>query len=141
MKPKQTHPGPVRRLAVASKEGIAVSEHFGHAKQFYIYEATPAGCRLVGKRQVEHYCLGNQSSKTAMAGILQAVKDCDAVLVAKIGDGPTEKLAAIGVDAVADYAYEAIEQALPDYMQRVAGAAAAGRAGQGESPDRAGMAG
>jgi len=29
------------KLAVASKEGMAISEHFGHAKQFRIYEATP----------------------------------------------------------------------------------------------------
>ncbi len=30
-------------------------------------------------------------------GILAAIRDCRAVLVAKIGDGPTEKLSAVGV--------------------------------------------
>lgn len=46
---------------------------------------------------------------------------CDAVFVAKIGDGPIEKLATIGVQAVADYAYEAIEESLLDYLRKSAG--------------------
>lgn len=106
------------KLAVASKEGMGISEHFGHAKQFWIYEVSDGACDLLEKRQVEHYCLGQQSSKTAMAGILETVKDCQAVFVAKIGDGPTEKLAAIGVQAVSDYAYEAIEASLLDYAAK-----------------------
>ena len=88
--------GPVR-LAVASKEGMAISEHFGHAKRLWIYEVTPQHCRLLEQRDVEHYCLGNHSGKTAMARALETIKDCQAVFVARIGDGPTEKLRAIGV--------------------------------------------
>lgn len=106
------------RLAVASKEGLAISEHFGHAKQFYIYEVSSAACHLLETRQVEHYCHGNSGSQSAMAGILETIKDCGAVFVAKIGDGPIEKLKAIGIEAVADYAYEAIEAALLDYARR-----------------------
>ena len=45
----------------------------------------------------------------------------EAVFVAKIGDGPIEKLAAIGVQAVADYAYESIEDSLLDYVRKPAG--------------------
>ncbi len=107
------------KLAVASKEGMAISEHFGHAKQFWIYEVAADYCRLLEKRDVEHYCLGNRSSKTAMAGILEAIKDCHAVFTAKIGDGPTEKLQAIGVLAVSSYAYEAIEASLLDYVGHI----------------------
>lgn len=106
------------KLAVATQEGLGISEHFGHAKQFWIYQVNAEACQLLEKRQVEHYCLGGTSSKTAMAGILEAVKDCHAVFVAKIGDGPTEKLAAIGVQAVSEYAYEAIEESLIDYAQK-----------------------
>lgn len=108
------------RLAVATKEGLAISEHFGHARRFAIYAVSPDACRLLEHRDVEHYCLGNTSSQTAMAGILEAIKDCRAVFVAKIGDGPTEKLRAIGVAAVSTYAYEAIEASLLDYARRVA---------------------
>jgi len=103
------------RLAVATKEGLTISEHFGHARQFFIYEVSADSCQLLEQRQVEHYCLGNHSSKTAMTGILEAIKDCHAVFVAKIGDGPTEKLNAIGVKAISDYVLEEIEPTLLSY--------------------------
>jgi predicted Fe-Mo cluster-binding NifX family protein len=112
-------PEPVR-LAVASKEGKAISEHFGHAKLFWIYEVTPQQCRLLETRDVEHYCLGNHSSKTAMVKILETIKDCRAVFVAKIGDGPSERLADVGVRAVSRYAYEVIEDSLLDYVRAAA---------------------
>lgn len=106
------------RVAVATKEGVAVSEHFGHAKAFHVYDLTPEACQLVEKREVRHYCLGGHSDKTAMADILETIKDCSAVFVAKIGDGPIEKLAARGITAVAEYAWEEIEPALLDYAGR-----------------------
>jgi predicted Fe-Mo cluster-binding NifX family protein len=105
------------RLAVASKEGLAISEHFGHARQFWIYESDGAETRLVEKREVANYCLGNSSSQSAMQQILLTISDCQAVFVARIGDGPTDKLAAIGVEAVSNYAYEAIETSLVDYVR------------------------
>lgn len=108
------------KFAVASKEGMAISEHFGHAKQFRIYEASPGRCRLLEVREVSNYCLGQHGDESAMAGILQAIKDCDAVFVAKIGDGPSEKCQGIGVKAVSSYAYEAIEASLIDYANRLA---------------------
>ena len=95
-----------------------VSEHFGHAKSFHIYELSAAGCRLTEQRQVRHYCLGGSSDKTAMAEILDTIEDCDAVFVAKVGDGPTEKLAARGITAVSEYAWEEIEPSLQDYANR-----------------------
>ena len=107
------------KLAVASKEGMAISEHFGHAKQFRIYAATPDRCELLETREVSHYCLGQHSDQSAMAGILETIKDCHAVFVAKIGDGPTAKVNAIGVRAVSRYAYEAIENSLLDYARRI----------------------
>lgn len=110
------------KLAVASREGLAVSEHFGHAKRFLVYQVSPGACQLLETREVEHYCLGQHSSQSAMAGILEAIKDCRAVFVAKIGEGPTEKLRAIGVEAVADYACEAIEASLLNYANRLTAA-------------------
>ena len=105
------------RVAVASKEGKAISEHFGHAKLFHIYDVQADQCRLVEQRDVSHYCLGGHSDKNAMNTILEAIKDCVVVFVAKIGDGPTEKLAARGIVAVSDHAWEEIEPALQAYFQ------------------------
>ncbi|WP_455220766.1 NifB/NifX family molybdenum-iron cluster-binding protein [Kaarinaea lacus] len=106
------------RVAVATKEGVMVSEHFGHAKSFHIYELSAKNCRLMEQRQVRHYCLGGSSDKTAMAEILDTIEDCDAVFVAKVGDGPTEKLSARGITAVSDYAWEEIEPSLQDYAAK-----------------------
>jgi predicted Fe-Mo cluster-binding NifX family protein len=111
-------PNAVIRVAVGSKEGVAVSEHFGHAKSFYIYDLSADACHLVGQREVRHYCLGGSSDKTAMAEILDTIQDCNAVFVAKIGDGPTDKLAARGITAVSDYAWEEIEVSLRDYANK-----------------------
>ena len=95
------------RVAVATKEGRAISEHFGHAKLFYIYDVQADQCQLLEQRHVDHYCLGGHSDKSALAGILETI--------AKVGDGPTEKLAARGIEAVAEYAWEEIEPALLAY--------------------------
>ncbi len=105
------------KVAVASKQGRAVDEHFGHAKRFWIYAVTEERCELLEQREVEHYCHGNSSNKSAMARILETINDCEAVLVAKIGDGPTDKLAAIGVEAVSDYPWSPVEEALFAYVR------------------------
>ncbi len=105
------------RVAIASQEGLAVSEHFGHAKQFWIYTVENGTPTLLEQRQVEHYCLGGSSNKGALSGILEAVKDCQAVFVAKIGDGPRDKLAAIGVEAVDAYGWMTIDEAIAAWLE------------------------
>jgi predicted Fe-Mo cluster-binding NifX family protein len=109
----------VLRVAVASKDGIAISEHFGHAKKFYIYDVSMHACNFLEQREVSHYCLGGHSDKGALAGILETIKDCAAVFVAKIGDGPTDKLNARGIQAITDYTWEEIEPSLLDYISRL----------------------
>lgn len=115
-KPSET-PGVLltTRVAVASKEGIAISEHFGHAKQFYVYDLSHNKCEFLETRKVAHYCVGGHSDKSAFTGIVATLHDCTVVFVAKIGDGPKEKLSAKGIKAVADYAWEEIEPLLLDY--------------------------
>lgn len=107
------------KLAVASKDGIAINEHFGQAEQFHIYSVSPGSCVRLETRKTAHYCLGQHSDPSAMSGILEAIKDCYAVFVARIGEGPTAKVHAIGVYAVSEYAYAAIEESLLDYAQNI----------------------
>jgi len=107
------------RVAVATKEGMAISEHFGHAKKFAIYDVNANEVKLIEQREVSHYCLGGASDRSALPGILEAIKDCKAVFVAKIGDGPTGKLQAKGIEAVSEYAWEEIEPSLIDYIKNL----------------------
>jgi len=102
-------------VAVASKGGIAIDEHFGHARAFRIYSVDEAGCAFVEAREVAHYCHGNSGDQSAMAQILETIADCAAVFVARIGDGPTDKLAARGITAVSDYPFEEIEPSLAQW--------------------------
>ena len=37
-------------MAVAGKNGV-VAEHFGHAREFLVYEASPTGVRFIGHRK------------------------------------------------------------------------------------------
>lgn len=103
------------RIAVASKDGVAINEHFGHATSFYIYDVTEESVRHIETRSVPHYCLGGDSDKAAMPNILETISDCKAVLVAKIGDGPTEKLQARGIEAVSQYTWEEVIPSLRDF--------------------------
>lgn len=103
------------RVAVASKDGVAINEHFGHARSFYIYEINDDGAYHIETRAVPHYCLGGHSDKAAMPNILETIADCKAVFVAKIGDGPTDKLHARGIQAVTQYTWEEILPSLRDY--------------------------
>lgn len=107
------------KLAVASKDGISINEHFGHAKQFHIFNVSSETCIWQETREVAYYCLGQHADQSAMNGILEAIKDCYAVFIAKIGDGPTDKVHAIGVIAISEYAYAAIEESLLDYAKKV----------------------
>lgn len=103
-------------VAVASKMGVAVDEHFGHAKAFDIFSLDPEGARFLERREVAHYCHGNTGDQSAMVQILDTIADCSAVFVARIGDGPTAKLAARGIQAVSDYPWEPIQDALRQWQ-------------------------
>lgn len=109
----------VIRVAIASKEGLAISEHFGHAKSFYIYDVTSFECKQISIREVDNYCLGGTSDQSALSGIMETIMDCSVVFVAKIGDGPIEKLRARGIEAVSDYAWQEIDSSLNEYIKQL----------------------
>ncbi|MBF2014805.1 MAG: nitrogenase cofactor biosynthesis protein NifB [Rivularia sp. T60_A2020_040] len=43
-------------LAVATKGGGLVNQHFGHAKEFQIYEVDGRKVEFIGHRKVDHFC-------------------------------------------------------------------------------------
>ena len=108
------------RAAVATKDGLAINLHFGHAKTFLIYEFKNGCFNYLEKRDVDHYCHGQTGDASAMQKILKTLLDCHWAFVAKIGDGPTEKLKAIGVTAIDDFAYLGVNDALNSYAEKLA---------------------
>ncbi|MGY6217621.1 nitrogenase cofactor biosynthesis protein NifB [Methylolobus aquaticus] len=110
-------------IAVATKGGGKVNEHFGHATEFQIYELSTTGAKFVGHRRVDLYCQGGYGEEDALQTVIRAINDCHAVFVAKIGGCPKGDLKAAGIDPVDQYANEFIEQSaiayFKDYLDKV----------------------
>jgi nitrogen fixation protein NifB len=110
-------------VAVATKGSGRINEHFGHAKEFQVYELSTAGAKFVGHRRVDLYCQGGYGEEDSLETIIRAINDCAAVFVAKIGHCPKEQLIAAGIEPVDSYAFEFIEQSaiayFKDYLERI----------------------
>lgn len=75
------------RIAIASKDGIAVNEHFGKAKVFHIAEADSEYLNIeyLEKRKVTPVCSGGDHNDEELLKSIRQLKDCQYVLVSKIG--------------------------------------------------------
>jgi nitrogen fixation protein NifB len=113
-------------VAVATKGGGRINEHFGHAHEFQIFEVSARGARFVGHRRVDLYCQGGYGDDETLPSVIKAINDCRAVFVAKIGACPREELKAAGIEPVDRYAYEFIEQSALTYLEDYAARVAAG---------------
>jgi nitrogen fixation protein NifB len=114
------------RVAVATRSGGLVDQHFGHAREFLVYDVDRDGARVAGRRAVDRYCAGGEGEEDALAGALRALADCDGVLVAKVGRCPRGQLAAAGIEPVTDRAFQPIEAAALGWFHAFAGRVARG---------------
>jgi nitrogen fixation protein NifB len=119
---------PPARVAVASKGGGQIDQHFGHAREFLVYDVAREGARLVGVRKVESYCQGGEGEDDTLAGTLRALEGCQAVLVSKIGGCPAGQLTSAGIAPVTAHAFQPIEAGLLDWYRGHAEARADARA-------------
>lgn len=87
------------RVAVTSKHGKLVDQHFGHAAEFLIFQYIEQKFILSEVRSVDKYCNGiNECEEdTKKQVVLEALSDCDAVLTMRIGRVPQKKLQNKGV--------------------------------------------
>jgi len=100
-KKQETAEKPIR-IAVASKTGLYVDEHFGHAEEMYIYEHSNGKVSYVEKRKLEKYCVGPEceDEDNKIERIIKAISDCSKVLVLRIGYNPSKILAEKGIQAI-----------------------------------------
>jgi nitrogen fixation protein NifB len=104
------------RVAVATKGGGVVNQHFGHASQFEIYDVSSTQAKLVEVRAVNAYCHGKNDEPGDLGEILDILSDCKAVLTSRIGDNPGDRLRQAGIEPV--QVYEVIETALFDLHEQ-----------------------
>jgi nitrogen fixation protein NifB len=111
------------RIAVASKGNGLINEHFGHAKEFLIYEASPQGICFIGHRNTQLYCAGSDTCgdrEVVLNNIIQLLADCEVVLCARIGFEPWRALEAAGLLPNNEHALEPIETAvMAVYQERL----------------------
>jgi nitrogenase molybdenum-iron protein alpha/beta subunit/MoaA/NifB/PqqE/SkfB family radical SAM enzyme len=112
------------KIAVASKSGVLVDQHFGNAELFYIYESDGLKSRLVETRSTRSpgeagsVCdarCGGKPGKVDNGKItraIDAVADCRGVLALRIGDLPSQKLKERGISAFSTY--ENIDKAVKE---------------------------
>ncbi len=91
------------RIAVASRTGAEVDQHFGHAERFLIYDCAAGHPRLVDEKKVDKYCSFDPDHpfrEGPFDTIVKALNGCRAVLVAQIGDMPKQELEKRGITAI-----------------------------------------
>ena len=95
------------KIAVTSKHGKLVDQHFGHATEFLIYQGKGNKFTLLENRKAEQYCSGISDcdkDEERKSAAMQAVADCDAVLTMRIGYHGQKRLSEQGVMSV-EYCY------------------------------------
>ena len=108
-------------MAVAAKGGL-VAVHFGHAKEFLVYEASAEGAKFVGHRKAEQYCAGDETcgdGESVLDKTIKALVDCEVVLCSKIGYEPWGSLEAAGIQPNGEHALEPIEEAVMAVWQEM----------------------
>ena len=105
-------------VAVATKGKNLVNQHFGHAKEFQIYEIDKNGSTFIGHRRVDLYCEGGYGEDEVLETIINAINDCEAVMASKIGRCPKEALLKSNIMSIQEYAFQPIEQSLLTYFEK-----------------------
>ncbi len=103
------------KMAVATSGGGVINQHFGHAREFLVYEASAAGVRFVGHRKTDLYCSGGDTcgdTESVLDKTISALEGCEVVLCSKIGYEPWGLLEAAGIAPNGEHAMERIEDAV-----------------------------
>lgn len=105
------------KVAVTSKSGKLVDQHFGQTTDFMIFEITDYYYKFIETRSAKKYCNGGNELNNEYHGkkeAIETISDCDAVLSMKIGLGAQKKLGELGIECI-EYCYT-IERGLK-YLQ------------------------
>lgn len=90
-------------IAVTSKTGTEVDQHFGHAERFRIFKYHKSGPVQVSEVTVEKYCsfdLGHPFRHAQLNGIVDALKGCKAIVTAMIGELPRQEMEKAGFKVI-----------------------------------------
>lgn len=111
---KQIQARPVLMAVATTGQGL-INQHFGHAKEFLVYEASPGGVRFIGHRKTDLYCSGDSTcgeGESVLQQTIRTLDGCEVVLCSKVGYEPWEMLESAGIQPNGEHAMEPIEAAV-----------------------------
>ncbi|WP_099466933.1 nitrogenase cofactor biosynthesis protein NifB [Konateibacter massiliensis] len=94
------------QVAVATKSGMIVDQHFGQVSELYVYEYFKGNAKFIEKRNIDKYCSGKEEceeKEDKISMIIDTIADCDAVIAMRIGDSPRMKLNQKGIKVFTTY--------------------------------------
>ena len=79
-------------VGVASKGGGRINEHFGHAREFHVFEVSSSGVRLIGQRKVPNYCQGGWGNDDSIDAIVDLMRGVTAFCARKLATAQGPRL-------------------------------------------------
>jgi len=117
-----TSAAPTLRVAVGSTDGQTINAHFGHVREFLIYDVSPSGAQWVERRPLNNrYCNGPTTcgdGNATLPDALEALHDCTLLLCARIGFEPWRSLQEAGIQPNSEHALESITEILPAVYEK-----------------------
>ena len=110
-------------MAVATEGHGLINQHFGHAREFLIYEASATDVRFIGHRKVDLYCSSGDTcgdAETALQKTIRSLEGCEAVLCSKIGYEPWGMLEDAAIMPNGEHPMEPIEEAVAAVYREMA---------------------
>lgn len=86
------------KIAVASSDGKVVNQHFGHSKQFIVFEVEDTGIWSFKETRITNpVCSNGEHKESSMQQAVSLLSDCKVVIVSQIGFVAEQALKAEGV--------------------------------------------
>jgi len=108
------------RVAVASSGKGKIDIHFGQAEDFLVFDLLADVPSFVEKRIINDYYRSGEGEDDKRDVILRVLSDCQALFLARVGDGPRKKLVNAGIVPVDEFSGEAIESSILGWLAKAA---------------------
>ena len=88
------------RIAVASRDGKFVNEHFGRAERFFIAELDMQNhdWKYLEERTAAKCCHSGEHEESAFTAVSRILADCQAIVISKIGYGASAYMESAGFE-------------------------------------------
>jgi nitrogen fixation protein NifB len=104
------------QIAVCSRGGGRINQHFGHSRELQVFAADRSGVRFIGIRRTDAYCRGGDGDDQALERTIAALDGISVVLCAKVGVCPKGEMEAAGITLSDAYAFAYIETGIARYF-------------------------